>query len=147
MQPPQQIQPQSIAEYLEIMSKSVFQSGLSWKVVESKWEGIREALHQFDPFWLRDLAEPQLDQLLEDQRIIRSRRKLLAISYNAGKMLELEEKNGNFRNYLRSHSSFEETLKDIRKQFKFMGDAGTFHFLYVVGEDVPDYHEWCQAHG
>ena len=31
-------------------------------------------------------------------------------------------------------------------RFKFLGDAGTFHFLWVVGEDVPDYEEWCKAH-
>jgi hypothetical protein len=54
--------------------------------------------------------------------------------------------NGSFRNYLRSHGDFESTLTDIKKQFRFMGDAGTFHFLWVVGEDVPDYEEWCRAH-
>ena len=60
-------------------------------------------------------------------------------------MLELEKVHGSFRNYLRSHGGFEETLKDIRRQFKYMGDAGTYHFLYVVGEEVPPYDEWCQA--
>ena len=135
MQPPQRIEPHSLADYLEIMSKSVFQSGLSWKVVESKWPGIQEALQGFDPEWLSDLSEPQMEQLLQDQRIIRSRRKLAAIAFNAERMLELEQ----------THGSFEDTLKDLRKQFKYLGDAGTFHFLYVVGEEVPSYEEWCQA--
>jgi len=45
---------------LEIMSKSVFQSGFSWKVVESKWPGIREAFQVFNPGFLAELSEPQL---------------------------------------------------------------------------------------
>ncbi len=62
-------------------------------------------------------------------------------------MLGLEQMHGRFRDYLRSHCSFEDTLSDIRKQLKHMGDAGTYDFLYVVGEEVPTYEEWCQGHG
>ena len=32
----EQITPTSLADYLEMMSKAVFQSGISWRVVESK---------------------------------------------------------------------------------------------------------------
>ncbi len=146
MQPPQKMEPRALAGYLEIMSKSVFQSGLSWKVVESKWPEIREALQVFDQGFLAELSEPQLEELLQDRRIIRSRRKLGAIVFNAERMLELAQMHGSFRDYLQSHGSFEETLKDIRKEFKYMGDAGTYHFLYDVGEEVPPYNEWCPAH-
>ena len=79
--------------------------------------------------------------------MIRHRRKLSAISANAGKMLELEERHGSFQNYLRSHGGFEATSQDIRKQFKYMGDSGTYYFLWVVGEEVPPYEEWCAGHG
>ena len=44
MEIPQRIQPQSLSDYLDVMSKSVFQSGLSWRVVESKWPGTRESM-------------------------------------------------------------------------------------------------------
>lgn len=144
MEIPQRIEPQGPNEYLDIMSKSVFQSGLSWKVVESKWPGTRDALLGFDVEAVAELTDDDLDRLAEDTRVIRSRRKLAAVVHNARRMLELSEQHGNFRGYLRSHGGFEATLKDIRKQFKYMGDAGTFHFLWVVGEDVPDYEEWCR---
>lgn len=45
---PQQIQPASLDVYLEVMSKAVFQSGMSWKVVEAKWSTTREAFYDFD---------------------------------------------------------------------------------------------------
>ena len=44
--------------------------------------------------------------------------------------------------YLRSHEDFDATVKDVRKQFKFMGDMGTYLFLFVVGEEVPSHEEW-----
>ena len=34
--PPEQIKPTSLNDYLEVMSKAVFQSGMSWRVVEAK---------------------------------------------------------------------------------------------------------------
>ena len=145
MQIPERIQPQSINDYLDVMSRSVFQSGLSWKVVDNKWPGTREALAGFDANTVAGFTDADLDRLTEDTRIIRSRRKLNAVVYNAQKMLELEAEHGSFQTYLRSHGGFESTLADIRKQFKYMGDAGTFHFLWVVGEDVPDYQEWCDS--
>ena len=146
MQSPARIQPRSLNDYLDVMSKSVFQSGLSWKVVESKWPTIREVLQQFDPKIIACLTEEDLDELAQDTRLIRSRRKLNAVVHNARRILELEQEHGGFQNYLRSHGDFENTLKDIKKRFKFLGDTGTFHFLWVVGEDVPDYEEWCKAH-
>jgi 3-methyladenine DNA glycosylase Tag len=45
---PEKIVPKSLNDYLGIMSKSVFQAGMSWKVAESKWPGIREAFQGFD---------------------------------------------------------------------------------------------------
>jgi hypothetical protein len=41
-------------------------------------------------------------------------------------------------------SSFWELVKDLRKQFKFMGEMGCYYWMYVVGEDVPD-HEQFEA--
>ena len=101
---------------------------------------------EFDPEKLAALTEPELDDLVQDERIIRSRRKLDGTVFNAKRMLELEAKHGDFHSYLGSHGGFEGTLKDIRKQFKFMGDSGAYHFLWVVGEEVPPYEEWCAAH-
>jgi 3-methyladenine DNA glycosylase Tag len=136
MHVPEQVTPARLADYLEIMSKSVFQSGISWRVVESKWPGVREAMREFDPQTIAMLGEPELDELAQDSRMIRHRRKLSAISANAQRILELEEE----------HGSFEATLQSIRKEFKYMGDSGTYHFLWTVSEEVPPYEEWCATH-
>ena len=133
---PERIDPQSLSDYLEVMTKSVFQSGISWRVVESKWPGIREAFKGFDAKSVASLTPFDLDELAQDKRVIRNRRKLEAIAENARRMVELEEAHGGLRNYLRSHGGFDATVRDLRKQFKFMGEMGCYYFLYVVGD--PD---------
>jgi 3-methyladenine DNA glycosylase Tag len=37
LQEPQKISPKSLDDYLEVLSKAVFQTGISWKVVEKRW--------------------------------------------------------------------------------------------------------------
>lgn len=147
MEAPKQIRPKGLADYLEVMTKSAFQSGISWRVIESKWEGFHEAFHGFDPEWVASLDPPDIERLATDTRIVRNRKKIEATVHNAQTMLELDREHGGFRNYLRSNGGFAETVADIRKRFKFLGDLGAYYFLYVVGEEVPPHEDWMAAHG
>ena len=139
---PPQITPKRLGDYLEVMSKAVFQSGMSWQVVNKKWDGIRDAFRDFDAEGVARLGEREIDALTQDTRVIRNRRKIEAIIENANTMLALEAEHGGFRNYLRSHGGFEATVADLRKQFKFVGETGCYIFLYIVGEEVPPHEEW-----
>lgn len=140
---PEQIVPQSLNDYLEIMTKAVFQSGMSWKVVNSKWPGFQEGFQGFDVAKVAAMDESAVDTLAADTRIIRNRRKIVATVHNAQRLIELDEEYDGIRNYFRSHEGFYAVLKDVRKQFKYMGDTGTYFWLYVLGEEVPDYGEFC----
>lgn len=145
-QAPTRVEPTSLADYLEAMSKATFQPGMSWRVVDAKWPGIKAGFLDFDARKVADFGESELDALTNDPKVIRSRKKLEAVVHNARRMVELERKHGSFRAYLRSHGGFEPAVADLRKQFKFLGEMGAFHFLYVVGEEVPSYEEWCAKH-
>lgn len=140
--PPERIQPQSIDDYLEVMSKAVFQSGMSWRVVETKWPGILQAFDDFDVHKVANYDERDLERLEKDERVIRNARKLAAIVDNARKMIDLESEHGTFQKYLRSQDNFDATLKMIRGDFKFMGPTGIYYFLYVVSEQVPPHDEF-----
>ncbi|MGH2685521.1 MAG: DNA-3-methyladenine glycosylase I [Actinomycetota bacterium] len=128
------------------MTKSVFQPGISWAVIEAKWEGFRAAFHGFDAERVADLSPKDVDRLVEDASIVRNRRKIEATVHNAETMLALEREHGSFRTYLRSFDSFEDLVADMRKRFKFLGDMGAYYMLYVVGEDVPPHEEWMKTH-
>ena len=142
IQVPDKIDPQSPGDYLEIMSKVVFQSGMPYKIVESKCPGRKEAFHDFDAAKVAGMTPSEIDSLTQDTRVIRNRRKLEAMISNSQKVLELEAQHGGFQRYLRTHADFPSLVKDMRKQFKFLGDMGCYYYLCVVGEEVPDYQEY-----
>jgi DNA-3-methyladenine glycosylase I len=145
--PPKQIRPRSLADYLEVLSKIAFEAGLSGRVVEAKWDAIRKGFHSFDPERVARMTPRAVDKLVTDESVIRSRSKIEATIANAEAMLELDEEYGGFRRYLRSHDDFEALVKDLRKQFKFLGDHGAYRFLWIVGEKVPTYQDWAHSRG
>ena len=147
MQAPTQIEPTGLADYLEVLTKAVFQSGMSWKVVEAKWGGFREAFAAFDPATVAAFSGDDLDRLAADTRIIRNRRKIEATITNAEAMLALDKEPGGFGGWLRSHGDFNATVAALRGEFRFVGDMGAYFFLHVVGEPVPTHDEWMKAHG
>lgn len=144
--PPKKITPKSLNDYFEVMSKSVFQSGMSWQVVENKWPGIREAFRDFDVRAVAEFRESDIENLAEDTRVVRNRRKLKAVVTNARKIVELEKTHGSFKKYLRSHDSFDATLEAMRNDFAFMGPTGIYAFLYTVGEDVIPHDEFVKRY-
>jgi DNA-3-methyladenine glycosylase I len=146
MQAPQQIEPTGLADYLEVLTKAVFQSGITWRVVEAKWAGFREAFEGFDPATVAAFTGDDIDRLTEDTRIIRNRRKIEATVSNAETILDLDGGPGGFAGWLRSHAGFDATVAALRGEFRFLGDTGAYFFLYVVGERVPPHEEWMKAH-
>jgi DNA-3-methyladenine glycosylase I len=140
MEMPQRIENPTLDDYLAVMSKVVFQSGMSWRMVDTKWPEIREAMDGFKVRTVAGYGPADIDRLAADRRVIRNRRKLEAIAGNAARLLELDAEHGSFQAYLRSHDGFEVLVKDLRRQFKFLGEIGCHYFLFVVGEKVPPHH-------
>ncbi|MSQ29095.1 MAG: hypothetical protein EXR68_01190 [Dehalococcoidia bacterium] len=134
---PPQVTSKWLADYLEVMSKSVMQTGISWAVVDKKWPELREASLGFDPERLLALSERDVEALLTDPRIIRNRTKMNAIFHNAARMLELEQQHGTFRKDLRSKADYWDWAKMLGKDFKFMGDMGAF-LRRVARRDQPE---------
>lgn len=142
MDAPTQVRPTGLADYLDVLSKAAFQSGISWRVVEAKWPGTREAFRGFDPQKVANLTPKQVDALVVDARLIRNRKKIEATVDNAETMLALDREFGGFRKYLRSFSDFDALQQDLVKRFKFLGPMGAYFFLHVVREEVPPHEEW-----
>jgi Methyladenine glycosylase len=143
--PPARRKPKDLAGYLEVLSRPVFQAGMSWRVIDAKWDGIRDAFANFDPATVADFGPREIQRLLGDTRVVRSRPKIEATIDNAQAVIELDAEFGGFDRYLLSHGSFEETVADLKRQFRFIGDSGAYHFLYVVNRPVPPHEEWFAA--
>lgn len=139
---PPQVTPKGLADYLEAMTKSAFQAGISWDVILAKWAGFKVAFRNFDAERVASLTPRDVDRLVKDTRIVRNRSKIEATVHNAQRLIDLDREFGGFRKYLRSFKSYDELVKDMRKRFKFLGESGCYIFLYVVKEKVPPYDEW-----
>lgn len=73
----------------ERMSLEVFQSGLSWTTILKRRPGMREAFSNFDVDTVAAFDASDIGRLLEDERIIRNRRKVISIIANAQATVEL----------------------------------------------------------
>lgn len=68
-----------------------FQAGLAWITILRKREGIREAFDGFDPETVARYGEADIQRLLNDPRIIRSRGKINAAIRGAQIWLEIRD--------------------------------------------------------
>jgi 3-methyladenine DNA glycosylase Tag len=138
VQAPEKIEVKGLSDYLEVMTKAAFQAGISWRVIDAKWSGFQEAFHGFDPDKVAQLTPADVDQLVEDTRIVRNRKKIEATIDNAIELVALDHEPGGFNGWLRSHGEYEDTVAALRKHFRFLGETGCLYFLWVVGEKVPE---------
>ena len=145
MEAPPRVDAKAAGDYLAVMTRAVFQGGISWSVVNAKWDGIQRAFHGFDAERVAELTEPELDEIAANPEVIRNRRKIEATVSNAARLLELEVEYGSFGAYLDSLTDYDAKVKALRKHFKFLGETGCYFFLYVVGQDVPPHDEWRRS--
>ena len=117
----------------------MFQSGMSNKIVESKWPGIRDGFQGFDANKVAGMTPSEIDLLIQDAKGIRNRRKLEAVVSNAqrSEIAGTGSEFSGFQKYSRSYDDFPALVKDLRKQFKFLGEMGCYYYLYVLVDKVP----------
>lgn len=77
-----------------------FQAGLSWLTILKKRENFRHAFDLFDPDKIAGYDSRDIDRLLQDSGIIRSKSKIIAAINNAGIFLEITEEFGDFYSFL-----------------------------------------------
>jgi hypothetical protein len=142
---PEIVESPALADYLAIMSRAIFQAGLSWKLIESKWDGYVRLFEGFDPVLVAAYGEADVERIMSDGAVVRTRKKIAATIDNARTLLALEAAPGGFRGYLRSFAGYAELAKDLRARFAFLGDLSAYYFVFRSGEPVPRFEAWEQT--
>ena len=142
---PEQIDPNCLSDYLEVMTRAVFQASLSWKMIEKSWAAHIAAFKNFDPSLVACFSDEDIEELMKFEGIIHNKKKIIATIKNARTMVELDKQYHGFQNYLRSKSSYEELSKDMRKRFSFLGELSIYYFLFRVKEPVPEFEKWIST--
>jgi DNA-3-methyladenine glycosylase I len=124
--------PTSDDEYFEELTKSVFQGGLSWQVIEAKWPGFRRAFSNFDVKDVSDYTPDDVDRLMSDPEIVRNLQKIEATIENAAELLLVQIDYGSFREYLESFATQQEAVEDIARRFRQIGTTAAAAFIERV---------------
>jgi len=139
---PERIDPRGPADYLAVMSRAIFQAGLSWKLIASKWDSYLRLFDGFDPVLVAAYGDGDVERIMNDGGVVRTRKKIVGTIQNARTLLALEREYGDVRSYLRSFANYAELSADMRKRFAFLGELSVYYFLFRVGERVPHFEEW-----
>jgi len=79
-QPPKWIyretRPPSDDAYFENMTHVIFQAGLSWKMIETKWPNFKKAFENFSINRVAEFNEDDIKRLMIDSSIVRNRKKI-----------------------------------------------------------------------
>jgi 3-methyladenine DNA glycosylase Tag len=139
---PAVITPATPADYFEVMTRAVFQAGVSWKQIAAHWDAYREAFASFDPALVGAYDDLDIEHVLSTPGILRMPRKVRATVANANALVEVAAKHGSIANYLRSFDSYAALAKALKQRFALMGDMNVWYFLFRVGEPVPRFESW-----
>jgi 3-methyladenine DNA glycosylase Tag len=139
---PEVIEPKSLNDYFEVMTRAVFQAGVTWKQIAAHWDAYREAFAGFDPHVVARYDDVDVARFLQTPGVLRMPRKVHATINNAAALVQTDRETGGFANYLRGFDSYEALAKDFKKRFTFMGDMNVWYFLFRVGEPVPQFETW-----
>lgn len=143
-----------------------FQAGLAWITILRKREGMRDAFDGFDPEIVARYEEPDIQRLLGDARIIRSRAKINAATNGARIWLKMRDEGEDFSDWLWSFvggQPIQTTWTDYRQAptqtaesvamakalksrgFNFCGPVIVYAFMQAVGM-VNDHQTTCFRH-
>ncbi|HEY6327566.1 MAG TPA: DNA-3-methyladenine glycosylase I [Candidatus Cybelea sp.] len=139
---PDVVDPRSLADYFEVMTRAVFQAGVSWKQIAAHWDSYRVAFAEFDPAAVAAYDDLDIERVLATPGVLRMPRKIRATIRNAGAMLEADREHAGFAKYLRSFDSHAALAKNFKQRFALMGDMNVWYFLFRTGESVPRFEPW-----
>jgi len=144
-----------------------FQAGLSWITILRKRENFRKAFHGFDPHRIARYGTRDVERLLRNDGIIRSRAKIEAAIRGARLWIEIEEKeSGGFHDLIWKHVAgkprvnrfhsreqvpaqtemSEGLAKELKQRgFNFCGPVIVYAFAQAVGM-VNDHLVNCYRH-
>ena len=129
-------------DIFEVMTRAVFQAGVSWAQIAKDWNAYRRAFAQFDVARVAAFGEVDIDAILAEPGILRMRRKVAATIKNARALLDIEAQFGNFHTYVSSFASYADLAKDVKRRFAFMGEMNVWYLLFRIGEPVPRFESW-----
>ena len=132
----------------EMLILESFQAGLSWSCILNKRENFRKSFDNFDIDKIIDYDEIKIQELQNNEGIIRNKLKIKATINNSKKFKEIQKEYGSFDKYIWSFTNNEtiyefdkvsselsDTIsRDLKKRgMTFVGTIIIYSYLQAVG--------------
>ena len=138
----------------EFLVLETFQAGLSWITILRRRENFRIAFDNFDYRKIAQYPETKIQDLLQDEGIIRNKLKVRATVSNAQAFMAIQKEFGTFSNYIwqfvegisiknkvlnykeapANTKTSDAISKDLKKRgFKFVGSTIMYAFMQATG--------------
>ena len=141
-------------ELFEMLVLESFQAGLSWITILKKRENFKRAFDDFDVEKVANYKEDKINELLENEGIVRHKGKITSAINNAKIFIEIQKEFESFDKYIwsftngniikaefKTESDLSKAVsKDLKKRgMKFVGPTIIYSYLESIG--VIDNHE------
>ena len=148
--PPENVtKPKNDDEYFERMTKTLFQAGLNWQVIENKWPNFEKAFAGFSIPKASKFGEKQVASLMTNEGIVRNEKKIRSTIYNAQQSIAIEKEFGSFKEYFSSFGkNHDKLMEDLQARFKHLGPSSSRTFLWMTGvklEPTAEEKQWMAS--
>ena len=141
----------------EMLILESFQAGLSWITILKKRENFRKAFDNFDYVKISEYNDNKVNELRENEGIIRHKGKINATINNAKIFMKIQDEFGSFDSYIweftngkiikaefKTESELSKTIsKDLKKRgMKYTGSVIVYSYLQAIGI-VNDHETGC----
>ena len=141
-------------ELFEMLVLESFQAGLSWITILKKRENFRKAFDGFDVEKVAGYNEEKVEELRQNEGIIRHKGKISSAINNAQVFIEIQKEFGSFDKYIwgftdgeiikaefKTESELSKNIsKDLKKRgMKFVGPTIIYSYLESIG--IIDNHQ------
>lgn len=138
----------------EMLILEGMQAGLSWITVLNKREAFREAFDNFNTKKIAKYEESKIQELMQNEKIIRNRLKIKSAITNAKLFLKIQDEYGSFDSFIWSYVDnkpiknhftnmseipastplSDKISKDLKKMgFKFVGSTIIYAYMQAIG--------------
>lgn len=123
---------------LSDMVRRVFRAGLKHSLVDSKWPEFEKAFFGFDPEKISLMNDEQLENLMQNEKLIRHWGKIKSTRINAMLVHEKAQEHGSFASFIAEWP--EENIiglwELLKKQGNQLGGNSGSYFLRMIGKDT-----------
>jgi 3-methyladenine DNA glycosylase Tag len=141
---PRVIAAPTLDDHLAVMSRAIFQAGLSWAFIDARWEAFRAAFDDFAVERVATYGEADVERLMETEGVVHSRGKIEGTIANARAFQALQAEFGSMSAYAQRFADYDALYADAKGRFAYLGDLSCYYWLFRTGLAVPPFERWLE---